>query len=752
MQLRLARIFILLPVACLALFMPGKLSAQYSIESSFIGPAGFGVGDCDILLRGTAAQPLSTASTSATYTVESGFWPPVTGSDISLVNSNVNAALDYAAITAGNSVVVTPLSNDLPASGITIQFVEDPAHGSVSYTPGSPNVTYTPDAGFSGLESFQYIAQNASLCSSIGTIVISVERSSGADVSASWFDQQRNNSDGVRGLKRVNCLAITPDGSNVYAAGRNDHSVAVFARNTETGDLFYVERERDKRNGITSMRYPSDAVVSPKGAHVYVSAEVGKSIQIFERNQIDGSLTFLDDIKQGDLSGGLIVKGLNRATALAMSPDGRNVYAAGKNDNAVAVFHRTVTTGSLCYMECFKDGQGGVDGLKCALDVTVSPDGKHVYACGYKDNAVAVFSRDPYDGRLTYVERQKNGQDGVVYMKGPGVVTVSPNGKHVYVGSIGHDAVVVFNRNSSTGELSFLTSYRNGIDGLDGISGIAVSPRGSEVLVTGEADNALVVFKRNQHSGLLNYLETRYDGVGGVDGLKRAKCVLIDPLTENMYCAGQYDDAISQFSVNLKPTAVNDNGGSLGTNSDIDILVLGNDSDPDSDPLTVISKTDGSLGSVSIAGSGNKVTYFSGPSTGNDTFTYTISDGRGGESTATVSVQIVNSKSALSVETDPSSMGASARVSATPNPFVDQVAIALHLDADAHVQLQVIDILGRRMALLHDDACIAGRHQFKWAAVAPNGAPAESGAYFLTARLRYSNGNEETLTLKLLNN
>ena len=752
MQLRLARIFILLPVACLAFLLPGKLSAQYSIESSFIGPAGFGVGDCEILLRGNAAQPLSSVSTSATFKVESGFWPPVTGSDISLVNSNVHAAMDYAAMTAGNSVVFAPLTNDLPASGLSIQFVEDPAHGSVSYTPGSPNVTYTPDAGFSGVESFQYIAQNASLCSSIGTVVISVERSSGADISASYFDQQRNNSGPVRGIARVNCLAMSPDGTNLYAAGRNDHSVAVFARNTETGDLFFVERERDKRNGITSMRYPSDAVVSPKGAHVYVSAELGKSIQAFERSQIDGSLTFLGDIKQGDISGGQPVKGLNRVMALAISPDGRNVYAAGKNDNAVAVFHRTVTTGSLCYQECFKDGQGGVDGLNCVLDVTVSSDGKHVYACGYKDNAVAVFARDPYDGRLTFVERQKNGQGGVVNMKGPVVVTVSPNGKHVYVGASGHDAVVVFNRNSSTGALTFLTSYRNGIDGLDGISGIAVSPRGSELLVTAEVDNSLVVFERNQHTGLLKYLETRNDGVGGVEGLKRAKCVLIDPLTENMYCAGQYDDAISQFAVNLVPSAVNDNGGSLGANSDVDILVLANDSDPDSDPLTVISTTDGALGTVSIAGSGNKVTYFSGPTTGDDTFTYTISDGRGGESTATVSVQVVNTKSALAVETEPTSVGASARVNATPNPFVDQVAIELLLDADANVQLQIIDILGRRMALLHDDQCAAGRHQFKWTAMAPNGAPAESGAYFLTARLLYAGGGEETLTLKLLNN
>jgi YD repeat-containing protein len=70
-----------------------------------------------------------------------------------------------------------------------------------------------------------------------------------------------------------------------------------------------------------------------------------------------------------------------------------------------------------------------------------------------------------------------------------------------------------------------------------------------------------------------------------------------------------------------------------------------NDTDPDSDVLTITAKTNGTYGSVAIQGGGTSVTYtrnsgVTPPFTGSDSFTYTISDGHGHTSTATVSVNI----------------------------------------------------------------------------------------------------------------
>ena len=74
--------------------------------------------------------------------------------------------------------------------------------------------------------------------------------------------------------------------------------------------------------------------------------------------------------------------------------------------------------GELTFVEVHKDGDGGMDGLDQAFSVTVSPDGKHLYAAGFADSAVAVFSRDSTTGELTFVEVQKDDVGGVDGLNG----------------------------------------------------------------------------------------------------------------------------------------------------------------------------------------------------------------------------------------------------------------------------------------------------------------------------------------------
>jgi hypothetical protein len=74
----------------------------------------------------------------------------------------------------------------------------------------------------------------------------------------------------------------------------------------------------------------------------------------------------------------------------------------------------------------------------------------------------------------------------------------------------------------------------------------------------------------------------------------------------------------------------------------VSISVLNNDTDVDGDNLTVVAVTQGANGSVNITGSGKTLSYkprngFSGT----DTFNYTVSDGKGGSATATVTVNVL---------------------------------------------------------------------------------------------------------------
>src|SRR5689334_7082579 len=89
------------------------------------------------------------------------------------------------------------------------------------------------------------------------------------------------------------------------------------------------------------------------------------------------ALEFVDAKLEGE--GG--VQGLAGVLAVAVSPDGRNVYAIGTAGDAVAVFTRD-GTGALSQLEVHKDGVGNIDGIANPAALAISPDGGFVYVAG----------------------------------------------------------------------------------------------------------------------------------------------------------------------------------------------------------------------------------------------------------------------------------------------------------------------------------------------------------------------------------
>jgi len=97
-------------------------------------------------------------------------------------------------------------------------------------------------------------------------------------------------------------------------------------------------------------------------------------------------------------------------------------------------------------------------------------------------------------------------------------------------------------------------------------------------------------------------------------------------------------------AANRAPTAMDDSA-TTNQNTAVTISVLANDSDPDGDTLTVTSVSAPAHGTA-VKNSNGTITY--SPASGflgTDSFTYTISDGRGGTASATVTVFVVSSSS-----------------------------------------------------------------------------------------------------------
>ena len=108
---------------------------------------------------------------------------------------------------------------------------------------------------------------------------------------------------------------------------------------------------------------------------------------------------------------------------------------------------------------------------------------------------------------------------------------------------------------------------------------------------------------------------------------------------------GKVDSAAATVSItvtpgNDPPTANDDNAEAEEDVPIITIDVLKNDTDPDKDRLVVISATQGRNGSVTI-NTNSMLTYAPNRNfSGNDSFSYTLSDGKDGTDTALVNVTV----------------------------------------------------------------------------------------------------------------
>jgi DNA-binding beta-propeller fold protein YncE len=328
-------------------------------------------------------------------------------------------------------------------------------------------------------------------------------------------------------------------------------------------------------------------VATADGRNAYIASS--DAVAVFERDSATGTLIQ----KQGvagcvsqDGTGGLcrVAAALDSAIAVAASRDGKNVYVASPESDAVAVFDRDPATGTLtpkpgtagCVSE---DGSGGgcQDGtaLDFTSDVPVSPDGTSVYVAGRGSAAVAVFDGDPVSGALTQkpgtagcISETGSGgacQDGTA-LTGPFFMTVTGDGRSIYVTSSMSDAVAVFDRDPTTGALTQKPGTAGCIseDGsggacqngaaLDTAAGVAASPDGTSVYVAAAGSDAIAVFDRDpttgaltQKTGLACVSETGSGACADGTNLDNAAGVATSPDGANVYVTAVASNAVAIF-------------------------------------------------------------------------------------------------------------------------------------------------------------------------------------------------------------
>lgn len=270
---------------------------------------------------------------------------------------------------------------------------------------------------------------------------------------------------------------------------------------------------------------PNDVIVSADGKNVYVCNEDSeKSISVYKRNTETGVLTAQETIKS-----------THSLEFIAISPDGKSVYAMYFNH--VLTYERNTETGALT----FKASVTLTAEEWEPTGIVVSPDGKDVYACDLKK--INHLTRNEGTGELTLsgtTYALKSGENGV------GGIVISPDGKHVYAlsqptKSSEEGEVKQYSRNAETGELTALSpaSVSTG-EGMP--RAITITPDGKGVYVATEAPNRRInEYSRNTETGKLTTISSFEPPY--------TPCRILAADNETIYVTNEFEGGIESFGV-----------------------------------------------------------------------------------------------------------------------------------------------------------------------------------------------------------
>lgn len=389
-------------------------------------------------------------------------------------------------------------------------------------------------------------------------------------------------------------LAASPDGRNVYVAsapgGRSNGSLAVFRRDPVNGAVHQLRGKsgclnRDGTDGCgqqLSLVSVTGVVIAPDGKTAYVAGNSFGSraglngIEVLRRDSNTGVLERLPG-PQGCFADHYPVcthvRGLSDVAGLAISPDGRNLYATSVGDESIVVLRAEAPGSALvqlpgsagCLSRTMRDGCGVVSNLRPsalgASSLAVSPDGRFVYAglyIGAEDAGVMVLARDTGNGAIAPVGPtarcslapgsacQRIRSPGSAYQPRLGL---SPDGRSLYVGSE-WPFVAIFTRDPQTGGLrqpAGASGCLNGtgcrsVRGFAGETEPVVSPDGANVYVADRT--SIATLNRELGTGALSQSPPTCVRADGRNGCVRARAlrmpgvVALSPDGRNLYAAG----------------------------------------------------------------------------------------------------------------------------------------------------------------------------------------------------------------------
>lgn len=389
-------------------------------------------------------------------------------------------------------------------------------------------------------------------------------------------------------------IVCSPDGRNLYAAGL--HTIAAFKWNGDSLEVLQILN--NDHLGVRGMRNITDLAISPEGRHLYALNQNGPNLLLFAREPITGTITLSKVITDSVFGApGAIGPLIEAYYRLLMASDGRALYWLSQHKGVLAVFARDLQTGGLTRVQVLRNGDPSLGQFNIPYWITDSPDGQFIYAGGGNGTNMLIFSRAFETTQITLKNFQDMGRTPDGRWDG-GRIVVSLDGKSLYATVLFYKKLLVFTRDSLSGEVKLLqTINRNAPKNLmvspnnryvyfqhydqasyfafysrddsTGIlteidnhaleitfqapspsSGICMSSQGDAIFLV-DAYSRHTVIKRDTLTGQLTFVQQFNNNIGGTDLLHNSSFVEASPTGDFVYVAARdADDGVSVFARN----------------------------------------------------------------------------------------------------------------------------------------------------------------------------------------------------------
>jgi 6-phosphogluconolactonase (cycloisomerase 2 family) len=180
-------------------------------------------------------------------------------------------------------------------------------------------------------------------------------------------------------------IAASPDGKSLYVTSDRSGTLTVLARDPKTGKTAVKQVLKDGVAGVAGLTGAFGVTCSHDGRFVYTASGRfrGKTALCAFKRSADGAVELVQTLSDlEDFAGG---------NEILVGSAGKRVYVCGTTSSSIEILNCDRKTGKLTHAQTLKNNTDGKLGSVAGL--AISPDGRFLYAAAETNNAISIYKR-----------------------------------------------------------------------------------------------------------------------------------------------------------------------------------------------------------------------------------------------------------------------------------------------------------------------------------------------------------------------